>query len=256
LGNIIAIILTSKFKTFNIDCAGKNSPEILAIEKFIEEKYKLQDAEDADLEIYIGKTNNLWEIAIRATTRPLSVRDYKIKNIKGGMNATIAYTINSTIDLNLAKSYLNIFSGSATLPIEACGINPKMEIFGFDINKEHVSLSIQNIRKAGFIRNINLKVSDIFTNPNFGKFDVIVSDLPFGMQISKGEDLNKLYSHFIKYCEEFLNEEGKLVVYTSEFEILEKVLSLSKFKIIKTLNLKLPTSINSYLYPKIFVCEF
>ena len=43
------------------------------------------------------------------------------------------------------------------------------------------------------------------------------------MAISKNEDLESLYQSFVEYSQETLNHEGKLVVYTSEHEMLKKL---------------------------------
>ncbi len=258
LGNLIEKVLLGNekdFKTFKVRCAGSQTTEIIEIEKYIQETYRLNKADDADLEIYINKISDIWEISVRLSPRPLSVRDYKISNIKGGLNPNIAYAVNSFCDLKNINSYLNIFSGSATLLIEAGLVNPNIKPIGLDIDKKINSLAIQNIKKAGLIKNIQIKTVDIFDNPDIGQFDVITSNLPFGMQVSKGEDLNKLYKQFINYSEKTLNPKGKLVVYTSEYEILETILKNSKFTIIKTLDLTIPTNVNSYLYPRIFVCN-
>ncbi len=209
------------------------------------------------MKIYIIKpTNRAWEIGVQITPRPLSFRDYKVRNMSGAMDSTIAYAVNSLCKLENAYSYLNVFSGSATLLIEAgqCYQNLK-RLVGFDNNKKHISLAIQNIKKAGLIKRIQLKEKDIFDKPNLGKFDVITSDLPFGMSISKNEDLESLYQCFIEYCRETLNYEGRLVVYTSEHEMFKKIISKSRFKIVKTLELKFITSVDAYLRPKIFVCK-
>mgnify|MGYP001598567004 FL=1 len=127
---------------------------------------------------------------------------------------------------------------------------------GFDNSKKYLSLSIQNIRKARLIQRVQVKLADIFDKPDFGTFDAIVSDLPFGMSISKNEDLEKLYTTFIHYCEETLNVGGRLVIYTSEFELIESILPKSRFKIIQSLQLKFITNVGAYLRPKIIVCEF
>lgn len=258
IGNLLDIVLrdkTEKFNTFKISCAGEDSKEVRKIIKHIKETYKLTQKEDADIKIHIIKVDDIWEVGIQLTKRPLSTRSYKVENITGGINPTIAYTMNYLANLSLANSYLNIFSGSGTLLIEAQSINPKLKLLGFDINKKTISLAIQNIKKAGLIKFIQLKALDIFDKPDLGKFDVITSDLPFGMTVSKGEDLGKLYKCFVSYCEDTLNPNGRLVVYTNEHEILEKILNKSKFKIIKTLDLKFLTSVNAYMYPKVFVCE-
>jgi tRNA G10 N-methylase Trm11 len=260
VGNIIDIVLkgaTGEFRTFKLTCAGSDSKEAKEIRKYIEQTYSLSEDEDADIKIHIIKSKKgVWEVGAQLTRRPLSVRDYKVENIKGGMNPTIAYAINALCDLDVSSSYLNVFSGSATLLIEAGRSNPRLRLAGFDKNKESVSLAIKNIKKAGLIKSIQLKALDIFDKPDLGKFDIITSDLPFGMLISKNEDLENLYRCFVDYSEGALNPTGKLVVYTSEHETLSKILEQSKFRIIKTLDLKFLTSVNAYLYPKIFVCKF
>ena len=172
------------------------------------------------------------------------------------MDPTIAYAVNSLCELKNTDSYLNVFSGSATLLIEASQYYSNLKkLVGFDNNKKHISLAIQNIKKAGLIKRIQLKENDIFDKPDFGKFDVITSDLPFGMSISKNENLKNLYQCFIEYCQETLNRGGRLVVYTSEHEMFEKIILKSKFNIVKTLELKFITAVNAYLRPKIFVCR-
>ncbi|MBC7766950.1 methyltransferase domain-containing protein [Arenimonas sp.] len=258
LGNLIEKVIIKKekeFKTFKIRCAGSQTQEIIEIEKYIQETYTIKKNDVADLEIYINKIGDDWEISVRLSPRPLSVRDYKISNIKGGLNPNIAYAINTFCNLKNSTSYLNIFSGSGTLLIEAGLVNPHVKLVGLDIDKKTNSLAIQNIKKAGLIKIIKIKTGDIFESPDVEKFDVITSNLPFGMQISKGEDLKKLYQQFIDYSEKVLYSKGRLVVYTTEYEILELILKNSKFEIVKKLNLKIPTNVNSYLYPRIFVCD-
>jgi 23S rRNA G2445 N2-methylase RlmL len=261
LGNLVQIVIEKNkkgdFKTFNINCAGSNSDEVKEIKKYISSEFKLEDAEEADLKIYIAKVNETWEISIQITPRPLSVREYKIKNMSGAMDATVASTLNSLCNLGTHKTYLNIFSGSATLLIEA-GLQYEnlQKLIGFDSNKEHLSLSIQNIKKAGLIKKIKVHEHTIFENPDLGNFDVITSDLPFGMSISKGEDLEKLYETFIKYCENHLNSDGTLAVYTSEFELFERLISESKFVLKKEVKVNLVTSERQYLPVKIMVFEF
>lgn len=259
LGNILAMIIEgkkNKFKTFKIICAGSDSSNIRSIAEYIQKTYSLTEKEEADIKIHIIKTGKTWEIGVQITPRPLSLRDYKTRHMSGAMDSTIAYAMNSLCGLDKADSYLNIFSGSATLLIEAGQCFPNLKrLVGFDRDKKTISLAIQNIRKARLTRRIELKEKDIFDKLDLGKFDVITSDLPFGMSIAKGEDLEKLYRSFTGYCQETLNHEGRMAVYTSEHEMLQRIILKSKFRIIKTLNLKFLTSANAYLRPKIFVCR-
>lgn len=259
VGNLVEFVLKEsgeKFKSFRIHCAGSDSPEVRSIAEYIETTFKISEKEDADLKIHIIKPEDMWEVAVQITPRPLSVRPYKIKNMKGAMDPTVAYAVNSYARLESARSYLNVFSGSGTLLIEAALAYPSLEkILGFDNNKEHLSLSIQNIKEAGLIRRVQVKECDIYDATDFGTIDAITADVPFGMSISKGEDLEKLYNVFVEYCEKVLKPGGRLVVYTSEYELLEKIISNSKFNIIKTLALQTVSNVDAYLKTKILVCE-
>lgn len=258
LSGIIDLIIsgnTSKFKTFKIICAGSNSLEVYSISEYVQTTYKITEEDAADLKIHIIKVDDMWEIGIQITARPLSVRNYKMVNMSGAMDPTIAYAVNSFCSLDKVKTYLNVFSGSATLLIEAGQYYLNLEeLIGFDNNKKYLSLAVQNIKKAGLIKTIKLKKANVFDNPDFGKFDAITSDLPFGMSISKNEDLGKLYKCFITYCQDSLNTNGRLVVYTNEHELLERIIQESKLRILKVLKLKCITSVDAYMRPQIFVC--
>jgi tRNA (guanine6-N2)-methyltransferase len=258
LSKLIGIVINKDdFKTFKISCSGSDSPEVKSISKYIHDTYKIEENEEADLKIHIIKIENTWEVGVQITPRPLSVREYRVANMSGAMDPTIAHAVNSFCNLESAHSYLNIFSGSATLLIEASLSNPNIDkLIGFDNDKKHLSLSIKNIKKAGLINVVKVKEADIFSQPDFGQFDVITSDLPFGMVISKDEDLEKLYEVFVGYCEKKLNNRGRLVIYTSEYEIIESILQRSKFRIVRSLQLKFITNVGAYLRPKIIVCDF
>jgi tRNA G10 N-methylase Trm11 len=259
IGELVDMVISTdknNFKTFKITCAGSDSPEVRSIVRYMQEEYDLVEKEEADIKIHIIKPDDVWEVGVQLTARPLSLRDYKVRHMNGAMDTTIAYAMNSLCELEHKESYLNAFSGSATLLIEAGQNFPNLKkLVGFDNTKEHISLAMQNIKKSGLIKRIQIYEKDIFDKPDLGKFDCIVADLPFGMAISKNENLENLYQCFIEYSENNLNSDGVLAIYTSEYELLEKLLKKSSFNVTKTIQLKFITSVNAYLRPKIFVCK-
>ena len=259
IGELVDMVISTdkkNFKSFKITCAGSDSPEVRSIVGYIQEEFDLVEKEEADIKIHIIKPDDVWEVGVQLTARPLSLRDYKVRHMNGAMDTTIAYAMNSLCELERKESYLNAFSGSATLLIEAGQNFPNLKkLVGFDNTKEHISLAMQNIKKSGLIKRIQIYEKDIFDKPDLGKFDCIVADLPFGMAISKNEDLESLYQCFIEYSEKNLNNNGVLAIYTSEDELLEKLLLKSRFSITKMIKLKFITSVNAYLRPKIFICK-
>lgn len=245
-----------EFKTFSINCAGANSKEITGLKEYVNKQFKLQESDIADLKIQIIKPDSLWEITIQITPVPISVREYKVAHIAGGISPSVANAINRLCELRNVHSYMNVCSGSATFLIEAGLDYDNLTLLGFDIDKKSNSVAIQNITKAGLIRRIQIKTADVCDMPDFGKFDVIVTDLPFGMMVGKETDLTRLYKSFIVYAEKYLNKTGKLYIYTSQHELIKKCIRLSAFEIKKEFELKIVTSINSFVKPLIIICEF
>ncbi len=259
LGSLVAWVTEGSkdtFKTYRLSCAGGDSSEVVEIRDYIQEHFKLVPVEDADLEVYIGKVEEVWEIGVRTTARPLSVRDYRVEHIQGGLNPTVAYAMNRLCRLDAVSSYLNVCSGSGILLIEAGLSNSKLKLVGFDINTKANTAAVRNIKKAGLIQSVEIKTADLKELPNLGMFDVIVADLPFGMQIGKDINLESFYSSFVDYCVARLNPGGRIVVYTTEHVLLQQLLDQSVLRITQSFDLKIVTSVQSYIYPRIMVCEF
>lgn len=243
------------FRSYKLTCAGANSPEIRHISDCIAQTFRLVELDPADLKLHIVKIYGAWEVGAQLTVRPLSLRKYKVKHMPGAIDPTIAYSMNSLCNLKLADSYLNIFSGSATLLIEAAECYPKLQnVIGFDNDKTHLSLSMQNIRMAGLLKRVRLYEKNIYDKPNLGKFEVITSDLPFGMVVSKRDNLPDLYRSFFEYCQIALTATGRVVVCTVKHKVVHDAIQKTGFRVMKTLKLRLPTNVGSHLPLEILVC--
>ncbi|MDP3955662.1 MAG: hypothetical protein Q8Q18_00240 [bacterium] len=260
LGDIIKIILAEhneKFLTFNISVAGKDSPEIHEISTYIASTFKLQESDSADLKIHIGKNRERWEIGAQISKRPLSLRGYRAEHMPGAMDATIAYALNSLCELERAETYLNPFCGSATLLLEAADEYTNLtSLIGFDDDKKILSFAYKNVGEAGMLSRITLKYGDVVKSPELGPADVITADLPFGMVISKDEDIARLYDAFVSYASHKLNPDGCLGVFTPKAELIENSLRNSQFKNVKKIPTKIITSVDAYLWPTIYICKF
>lgn len=251
---IVKGLNSEKPKTFKIICAGSDSTEVRGIAKYISDKYKLEEGEESDLKIYIIKSGSVWQVGVFLTYRPLTVRLYRDANIPGAMNPTIAYAVNSLCNLEGKESYLNPFCGSGTLLIEAGLIYHNLKnVVGFDNDKKALTASIRNLKEAKLIEKVKIVEADLLENPDLGKFDVIASDIPFGMAILKDGNLEFLYDKFVEYCLNHLNGNGVLAVYTSEHELFKSVISKYGFELTNEIQLKFMTNSNSNIYPKVLV---
>lgn len=259
LGNLVEqSLIYHPATSFKIFCAGSKSNEISELRNYIETHFKLtntEETESADKKIIIAKIKNIWELAVSVTHRPLSIRHYRNHHIAGSMNPTIAYAVNQLAHLSEKTSYLNIFSGGGTLPIEAVLICPQLSVTGFDNDKKRITASIHNIRQAGLLKQITIKYADIFNNPNYGIFDIITSDLPFGMLIGKNTNLRKLYETTARYVYNHLENNGTAILYSSESDLLKTSIQENYLTIVQEVPLKIVSSEGAYLYPVIYVCK-
>ena len=107
LVNMVISIDKKNFKSFKITCAGSDSPEVRSIVRYIQEEYGLVEKENADIKIHIIKPDDVWEVGVQLTARPLSLRNYKVRHMNGAMDPPIAYSMNSLCELEHKESYLN-----------------------------------------------------------------------------------------------------------------------------------------------------
>lgn len=261
IGRLIETVMEGReneFQTFSIACAGADSPEVRSIAHYIQQSYKLVEQPEADLKVHIIKTENgIWEVGVQVTRRPLSVRDYKARTMPGAMDPTIAYAANELAGLESARTYMNMFAGSGTLLIEAGLCYSHLErLVGLESEKDHTLIALENVKKAGLAKRVAWQEGDVCDEPDLGTFDRVTADLPFGMSVGAAQDIETLYRCFVRYCEKILHEQGVMVAYTTEYDLLESMLADSPLSIQKTLPLALITNENAYIHPVIAVCGF
>jgi len=258
LGELIETILKKsnhQFLTFHISCAGSDSREVRSIARYISDAFGVTESQDADLKIHIAKRSGMWEVGAQITPRPLSRRTYRVRNMEGAMDATIAYAMNFTCDLSTAHSYLNCFSGSSTLLIEAKLSAPHLEpVTGIENTKTNLLYAVENIKAAGLVKQIKLEEADVCGFPKIGNFDVVTADLPFGMLVGKGADLRYVYGCFIKYSERVLNAGGCMAAYTNERALFEELIRSSSFSIKRKIPLEFMTNSGDTITPSIYLC--
>lgn len=238
----VLIFSTNKFKSYYISCAGSDTVEIFELKQFVEYNYKLVWEQQADLRINIGKIYDEWIISIRISNRPLSLRNWKVSNVEGGLNPTIAYCMNILSCPEPDERYLNVMSGSATLLIERAIYMGAKQLVGFDHDGVRNTLAIENIKKAKLIKLIQLNTQDIFNEPNFGQFRTITCDLPWGQLVGKKENLEDLYNKFLIYVSRYLQIDGSCVILTLNKDIVQKILCSLGLVIENEIRLKISTN--------------
>lgn len=259
LGGLIESVITVSpdvFKTYHISCAGKQSLEVGAIESYIQETFGLAPSYPSDLSIALAKEGRLWCIRIELSSRPLSVRPYKVATAPGAMDPTIACALLMQAGLGAGDRVLNLCSGTGTILIEASLIESHLDrLDGIESDKHMITRAIRATDHVGMLRHIT------YTHTRFQEwhpeagiaYTVVVADLPFGMQIGKGSDLLVLYKDLCACALKVLDLGGRLAVYTAQKALWQQAVeSFPEFTLSYATTLKQPTGAG-YLTTGIYV---
>ena len=165
-----------------------------------------------------------WDVLARLTPRPLSARAWRVCNMAGGLNATIAYAVFKLAGLRDSDRIFNPMSGSGTLLIERDLMGPSMALVGVDTDPDAVACAKQNIGAAR--RSIEVaQVDALDTGLPPRSFDLIVADLPWGDAITVRGGNEALYTGFLKEMHRLCSRQGRMVVLTHELKLFERLIA-------------------------------
>ena len=217
------------FTSFRFSAAGRDSAVFARLTEEIQEKTDLiHDSEEGDLLLRIRKSKEGWDVLFRTTPRPLSSRPWRICNLSGGLNATLAAAMVALIGVDSKDRFFNPMCGSGTLLIERRSRGQAAQLVGCDISGEALACSEENIgssKRSG----IELLRADATHLPfDNASFDVIVADVPWGDAVGSHKDNAALYPAFLTEMARVAAPGARLAVLTHEIRLFEKVLSDSK----------------------------
>lgn len=242
------------FKSMSIGAAGANSPVMQRILIELATSLQLEVATEDKGDLYIrlipALKRNSWEVLVRVSPRPFATRNWRVQNIPGALNATVAYAMTQIVDSQSANRAVNLCSGSGTILIEHAKSDTLPPIIGIEINPEMNSSAIENMYNSD-IKPITLIQSDA-TNAPFAdaSFDLIYADLPFGQLMGTHEENLQLYPAILKEAVRISTFDATFVVLTHEIKLMEKAVQYSAWEIqsIRQINL-------NGLHPCIFILE-
>ena len=217
----------SQLKSFRIAAAGSNSSVMQRIKSEIASQTGLESVEDGgDLLIRIRRSRDksTWQTLVRTTPRPLATRDWRVENMPGALNATVAYAMIQLSKPNHDDTFLNLLSGSGTIAIER-GMLPATTVVACDIDIDAIGKSRVNITSAKSA-NISLMQSDAQFLPYANaSFSHIASDFPFGQLVGSHTENRNLYPRLLDEAARVLQSQGSLVVITHEINLFRQCIA-------------------------------
>ena len=210
------------FKTFHISAAGEDTAVMQRIRAELQRQTGLQpDTEEGDLLIRLRKAQHGpegCEVLLRISPRPLTTRRWRICNMEGALNATIAHAMTLMTDPQPFDVFVNLACGSGTLLIERQACGPTKRAIGCDTSSEALSCARQNVEAAGLADKIELQTWDAtalpledarhFVGSNTDNVTLYPAVLAEAGRVARPGALFALITHEIKLLEQLLADSS------------------------------------------------
>ena len=241
--------------TLGIGAAGSESSVLLRLKRELSEALDFTAAEAGKGDLYIRlarqRDKKGWEILVRTTARPLSKREWRVANIPGALNATVAYAMTRLNPTEHPAIVVNFCSGTSTILIEHALTRPADLLLAIDHADRMIEAAAKNTEASQTADRIHHIKADACQTPlPASSVDRIYADLPFGHHVGSHEANQRLYPAILDESARLAQRDANLVLLTHEVRLLGRCLHRSPWKI------KSETQINlGGLHPRIFVLE-
>jgi precorrin-6B methylase 2 len=218
----------ARFTSFRIGAAGSDSTAFRRIKSVIAQRTGLvNDEEEGEMSIRFRRSRRNsfgWDVLIRLTPRPLSARTWRIENMPGALNATIAAAMVFQTAPQPSDRFLNLMCGSGTILAERAAICPAERLIGVDVAGSALKSSRANLA--------HLQTPPMLLQEEIGQLslsdasvDVICVDLPWGRLIGKQSELGGVYNETMRQASRVCMPGGRFAILTQEIETFESALN-------------------------------
>ena len=218
------------FRTFRFSAAGSDSAVFTRLREEVERQTRLRyEPEEADLLLRVrpspGKDRG-WDVLVRLSPRPLATRHWRVCDMPGALNATIAAAMVELTNPAEDDFFLNPMCGSGTLLIERLARLSADLAAGVDADAAALDCARQNIAEAGLGHRIDLlemDATDLEPLPD-GVCTAICADLPWGQLVGDQAEMEWLYPAALGEWARVAQPGARLVVVTHMIELFEGLL--------------------------------
>ena len=234
VGAVAALREREAFGSFRLSAAGSDSAVYTRLTELLAQATGLAHVPDeGELLIRVrrargenrgGKGDAGWEVLLRLTPRPLSARPWRVCNLAGGLNASVAAAMLRLAAVKPGDHVFNPMCGSGTLLVEQGLELQPARLLGCDLDPAALACSAQNVQAAG-LENIDLFDADAAdTGLEAGSVDVIVTDPPWGDALGSHKRNAELYPALLTEMARIAAPGARFVLLTHELKLFDRVL--------------------------------
>jgi tRNA (guanine6-N2)-methyltransferase len=222
-----ALDRASTFATLRLSAAGEDSSVLTRLKDELSAACRLRAANDeGDLLLRLRRAagGEGWEVLLRISARPLATRAWRVCNLPGSLNASLAHAMMRLTEPEPGDRILNLMCGSGTLLVERLALAPAQTVVGCDTNPQALECARSNLAAAGYATQARLEAWDATRLPfRSPVFDVFVADLPFGQLVGSHRENEQLYPAFFGETARVAVPGARMVLLTHEVRLLEHV---------------------------------
>jgi 23S rRNA G2445 N2-methylase RlmL len=225
----------SPFRSFRFSAAGVTTPVFHRLAAALEARTGLtQDPEEGELLIRVRRADSAsraaaastaFEVLVRLTPRPLSARAWRVCDLPGALNATVARAM---IELTMPAPqdrFLNMTCGSGTLMVERLSLGPARLVLGGDRDPVALLCARRNLDAAGFGHRSVLARWDAGRLPLAdGTLNALCADLPYGMLMGSRRENAQLYPALLAEATRVAVPGAGMVLITHAVSLLDESL--------------------------------
>lgn len=226
---VLSLHPPGSFRTFRISAAGEGSRVFERLRSELAARTRLtpsMDAGDLLLRVRRPPEGEGFEVSVRLSPRPLSARPWRVCDMPGALNASVARALVEMTRPSAADIYLNLACGSGTLLVERLDAAPARAAIGADTDPEALECARANLEAAGRLRQARLESWDAGALPlPDASVTALCGDLPFGHLVGSHRSNVELYPRVLAEAARVAAPGARLVLLTSETRLFERALA-------------------------------
>ncbi len=218
----LRLVASSPSYSVSVSFVGKRNYSAPEVKEFIQRGISAPlgaysaDDRSAELNIRIFIEGDRALVGLRVTQSPLHDRSYKKSQIPGSLKPSVAAALVEMSGARLGSKIVDPCCGAGTILIEAACIGYRA--LGGDINSEAVSAAREN---AADTEGVQIEKWDARAIPLADRCaDHVISNLPWGLQVTPGADLASDYGGICSEIERIVNPAGTIVLLTTHADLV------------------------------------